>query len=327
MKLSIIVPVYNVEEYLYECIDSILNQTFRNFELILVDDGSVDSCPQICDEYAKKDSRIKVIHKKNGGLSSARNAGLKVATGEFVTFVDSDDYLSNKTYENAFLMIKENNADIAIFGRYYVYSDNKKIIKEKQHINLVMDSAQATALMNISLLGYYDTAAWDKVYRRSLFSDILYPKNRISEDWFTTYKVFAKAKVIVYDSTPLYYYRQRNGSITHTYTKVNLDAVNASTEVLNFVRKNQKEYTIYAIFAFVFANIGAIDNLLIQPNLNFKKINELYKSIRPYFSKIKKIPEMKDLNRERKVQLFMLQHFFGIYIFIFKYIKKMHIKF
>ena len=153
MKLSIVVPVYNVEQYLHQCIDSILHQTFQDFELILVDDGSPDDCPKICDEYAKNDSRIKVIHKTNGGLSSARNAGLQIARGEYISFIDSDDFLDPITYTHVFSIFNKENVDVVIFGRYEVYGKNY-VLGERQNIYRVMDSAQAIALMNTSILGY-----------------------------------------------------------------------------------------------------------------------------------------------------------------------------
>ena len=126
-KVSIVVPIYNVEKYLKQCIESIINQTLQDIEIILVDDGSPDNCPQICDEYAKKDSRIKVVHKKNGGLSSARNAGIEVATGDFIGFVDSDDYIELDMYEKMYNIAKENHVDFVV-SDYYKVSDKGKII-------------------------------------------------------------------------------------------------------------------------------------------------------------------------------------------------------
>ena len=126
-KVSIVVPIYNVEKYLEQCIDSIINQTLKDIEIILVDDGSPDNCPQICDDYAKKDSRIKVVHKKNGGLSSARNAGIEVATGDYIGFVDSDDYIELDMYEKMYSIAIENNVDF-VMSDYYRVSDGGKVI-------------------------------------------------------------------------------------------------------------------------------------------------------------------------------------------------------
>ena len=123
--LSVIVPIYNVEDYLNRCVDSIINQTYKNLEIILVDDGSPDNCPQMCDDYAKKDSRIRVVHKENGGLSDARNAGMKVATGEYVSFIDSDDYISLDFYETLFQTMVDNDSDIVECSVVKFYENEK----------------------------------------------------------------------------------------------------------------------------------------------------------------------------------------------------------
>ena len=124
-KVSIVVPIYNVEKYLEQCIDSIINQTLKEIEIILVDDGSPDNCPQICDDYVKKDSRIKVVHKTNGGLSSARNAGIEIATGDYIGFVDSDDYIELDMYEKMYNIAIENNVDFVMSDYYSVSNEGK----------------------------------------------------------------------------------------------------------------------------------------------------------------------------------------------------------
>lgn len=317
-KLSIVVPVYKVEDYLKECVDSILNQSFKDFELILVDDGSPDSCPKLCDDYSKLDSRVKVIHKSNGGLSSARNAGMRVAKGDYISFIDSDDYLDLDTYNKVFSIIAKEQADVVIFGRCYVYEDNRKVVREKQGIYKVMTGAEATALMNTSLLGYYDVAAWDKVYKRSLFDGIEYPEGKLSEDWYTTYKVFARAQKVAYDSKPLYYYRQRGGSITHN-ARVNYDAIYASKEVLDFVKKEQPEFLREAIFSYVYATIGVMDNLIEQQNIDKVEIKKIRNSIEKYYKTVLRYP---GLRGKRKVQLFLAIKATNIYILIFKRAKE-----
>lgn len=325
MKLSIIVPVYKVEEYLKDCVNSILNQTFRDFELILVDDGSPDSCPKICDEYSQKFNNVKVIHKQNGGLSSARNAGMKIATGEYISFIDSDDYLASNMYEHVFSIMEKECADIVVVGRCYVYPNGSKELREKQNVYEVMDGPKATAIMNTSLLGYFDVAAWDKVYKRSLFNDVSYPEGKLSEDWYTTYKVFAKANRIVYDSTPMYYYRQRGGSITHTSSAVNYDAMYASQEVYDFVKKRQPEYTAEANFAYVFSRIGVIDNLTVQPTVDKQKIRKIRNDMKVNIKQLKKTDFFSKLSKKRKIQLFLIEHCLNSYTIIFKRIKSLGI--
>ena len=317
MKLSIIVPVYQVEAHIDECITSILDQTFRDFELILVDDGSLDRCPAICDAYAQKDSRIRVIHQKNQGLSAARNTGLQAARGDYIGFVDSDDFIEASMYEKLLDNLEREKADISVCGRYKVWGD-KKIQEQKSNVYKVMDSAQALALMNTNVLGYFDVAAWDKIYKRSCFKGIEFPEGKLCEDWFVMYKLFFNARRIVYDSIPLYNYRQRTGSITHG-KKVNTMSLVASLEVLNFVRTQQPQYVREAQFAYVFAGIGVIDNYIEQSSIDRKSIDAVYKKIRPYLQTTYRYPGLKG---KRKVQLFMVKKAMPLYICCFKWIKR-----
>lgn len=317
MKLSIIVPVYQVEAHIDECITSILDQTFRDFELILVDDGSLDRCPAICDAYAQKDSRIRVIHQKNQGLSAARNTGLQAARGDYIGFVDSDDFIEASMYEKLLDNLEREKADISVCGRYKVWGD-KKIQEQKSNVYKVMDSAQALALMNTNVLGYFDVAAWDKIYKRSCFKGIEFPEGKLCEDWFVMYKLFFNARRIVYDSIPLYNYRQRTGSITHG-KKVNTMSLSASLEVLNFVRTQQPQYVREAQFAYVFAGIGVIDNYIEQSSIDRKSIDAVYKKIKPYLQTTYRYPGLKG---KRKVQLFMVKKAMPLYICCFKWIKR-----
>ena len=310
-------PVYQVEAHIDECITSILDQTFRDFELILVDDGSLDRCPAICDVYAQKDSRIRVIHQKNQGLSAARNTGLQAARGDYIGFVDSDDFIEASMYEKLLDNLEREKADISVCGRYKVWGD-KKIQEQKSNVYKVMDSAQALALMNTNVLGYFDVAAWDKIYKRSCFKGIEFPEGKLCEDWFVMYKLFFNAHRIVYDSIPLYNYRQRTGSITHG-KKVNTMSLAASLEVLNFVRTQQPRYVREAQFAYVFAGIGVIDNYIEQSSIDRKSIDAVYKKIKPYLQTTYRYPGLKG---KRKVQLFMVKKAMPLYICCFKWIKR-----
>ena len=191
--ITVVVPIYKVEKYLEKCIDSIIKQTYENLEIILVDDGSPDKCPQICDEYAKKDSRIKVIHKKNGGLSDARNAGIDIAKGEYITFVDSDDYIEKDYVEVLYDSIKENDSDMAI-GSHKVIYENGTILNKETGEKSVLDAK--TVLERILYDENIDLSAWAKLYKTELFEEIRYPKGRVFEDAATTYKLVDKSKKI-----------------------------------------------------------------------------------------------------------------------------------
>lgn len=211
--ISIIVPVYNVEEFLPKCIDSILAQTYENLEIILVEDGTKDNSGQICDAYAEKDSRIKVIHKENGGLSSARNAGMDVARGEYFGFVDSDDWIEPETYECLMTVAQKYDADLVCGGRYDVDGTTGE-----RTIGLCPKREECISAME--MLGRVctwdncDSAAWDKLYRRRLFDEIRYPLGMYSEDIAIFYKLMEKANRVALCPKPLYNYLHRANSIT-----------------------------------------------------------------------------------------------------------------
>lgn len=211
--LSVIVPVYNVEPYLARCVDSILAQTYENLEVILVDDGSRDTSGQICDEYAAKDSRVKVIHKENGGLSSARNAGIDGARGEYLAFVDSDDWIEPDAYAHMLGMMKKYEAKLVCAGRY----DVDGATGEKRVGLCPKKEACITAeemVGRIFLWDNCDSSACDKLYHRSLLETFRYPEGRVCEDVPVTYKIVLRAGRVALCDKPLYNYFHRPGSIT-----------------------------------------------------------------------------------------------------------------
>ena len=214
--ITVIVPIYHVEKYLHRCVDSILNQTYENLEIILVDDGSGDACSSICDEYAGRDSRIVVIHKGNGGLSDARNAGIEIAKGQYLAFVDSDDYIHKDMYKILMKEILESNAEVSICSYKYVY-DNKEKETDAEYADdynkEVMDGIQAQHQYYNGRKQLELTVAWNKLYKKNLFDNLRYPKGKIFEDEFTTYKALYESKTICFIDLPLYYYLQRKDSI------------------------------------------------------------------------------------------------------------------
>lgn len=210
-KLSVVVPIYNVEKYLVKCIQSIVNQDYLNLEIILVDDGSPDSSPQICDEWAKIDSRIKVIHKTNGGLSDARNIGIEVASGEYITFVDGDDFIKKDMYSKMMNSINKTGAEIAVCGRY-IY-DGK--VEKKYHC---LDSEKLydskTALKEMLCGGTVEEAVWDKIYKRELLYNIRFPVGEVNEDIIVMPKILVNSSKIIHVGEALYYYRKNNYGIS-----------------------------------------------------------------------------------------------------------------
>ena len=209
--VSVIVPCYNVEQYLPQCIDSILNQTYQNLEVWLVDDGSPDRCGEICDEYAKKDARIKVINKKNGGLADARNVALDVMTGEYVVFVDSDDYISPTHIEGLYHLIEKYGADVSVNTFCSFYEGSSPNPSPKSTKDWVLDGLHATEMMFYQ--EHFDTTAWGKMYKASLFDGIRYPKGLLFEDLPTTYRLLLKANKVVFNDEQSYFYLLRSNSI------------------------------------------------------------------------------------------------------------------
>lgn len=211
--VSIIVPVYNVERYIHRAVESILNQSYRNIEIILVDDGSSDNCPQICDEYALKDKRIKVIHKKNGGLSDARNVGINIIKGEYITFVDSDDYIAANAIERFLQEMQAQNVDAICCG-FSIIDSNGEIYDCCRCEKNIQYTGTDTAKRLIQDLYPYNFA-WAKLYKKKLFDNIRFPTGRLYEDAATIYKIISKANAVYFMTDCLYYYeRGREGNIT-----------------------------------------------------------------------------------------------------------------
>lgn len=243
--VSVIVPVYKVEKYLHQCIDSIREQTYSRLEIILVDDGSPDNCGSICDKYSAEDSRIIVIHKENGGLSSARNAGLDIAAGKYVAFVDADDIVHPRYIEVLAALCERYNCDIAQCDFLAVTERSLRLPANPQQFLLFYDGKQALSKLCTSKDAVKYSVAWNKIYRKELFDEIRYPYGRIHEDEFTTYLIFWKASRVVVTNQYLYYYLQRTTSIMgQKFSVKRLDALTAFKERLIFLEKNglEKEY-------------------------------------------------------------------------------------
>lgn len=234
-KLSIIVPVYKVEQYLNRCVDSILNQTYRNIEIVLVDDGSPDRCGEICDRYARKDKRIKVIHKENGGLSSARNTGFSVSTGEYIAFVDSDDYIAKDMYMEMIDALEFNGLDIISCNAFIAKGEH--IIGQPGDGKITVYSKEEILMRSLC---DYDNTAWNKVYRRQAIGNIRFPEGRLFEDTATAYLFFNNCNKTGHMDKAFYYYYRNPNSITQTAfkTKPRMDFLLGYIERLDFALKN-----------------------------------------------------------------------------------------
>ena len=233
--ISVIVPVYNVEKYLDYCINSITNQTYNNLEILLIDDGSTDQSSAICDKWAVEDKRIKVIHKENGGLSDARNAGMQMAKGTYIAFIDSDDWIEKYYIEYLYRAIKETGAEISACEIRQVIDGQKP---EKLN-NVVLSQIKYTteeALATILKGNGFRAVAWNKLYKADMLAGEKFKVGVLHEDEFFTYRIIGKAKILCFVENPLYNYRQRSGSIMKTISMRHLDVLDAYLERLNYLR-------------------------------------------------------------------------------------------
>ena len=229
-KLSVIIPAYNVEKFLVKCVESVLNQTYKNIEIIIVDDGSRDSTPQLCDELANKYNNIKVIHQANQGSGKTRENGLNASSGEYITFIDSDDYIDLNAYAKVIKVLEENNCDMVQFGIYNVGS-NGEIISKWQRENMTLNSPRDIYLYFLTS----EVAAWpivDKVYRRSLFENIEWLKISMMEDYSISAQLFARAQKFMVIDEYFYYYVKNPVSICRSENNINLKLKSRNDELI-----------------------------------------------------------------------------------------------
>lgn len=246
--VSIVVPVYNVEKYLKYCVESLINQDYADLEIILVDDGSTDSSADICDEYANRNTKVQVLHKLNGGLSDARNYGMKYATGKWITFVDGDDMLCPNFVSAMVTFAEKNVLDIAVCDYFQLPErelENPYQIKcsEKEYI---WEGHAGTKVLLYQKK--FTTSAWAKLYKLSLFSEILFPVGKLHEDVGTMYKVFELAERVGYIDKKMYYYLQRNRSITHSdFSAKKMDYIFLTQEMMDYFTNNNPKLLPAAI--------------------------------------------------------------------------------
>ena len=235
--ISVIVPVYNVEDYLEKCVNSILNQTYSNFELILIDDGSKDESGRLCDILATRDNRIVTVHKKNGGLSSARNAGLKVCKGDYITFVDSDDMIAPNALELMLKHAEEHNAEVVVSEKITPFNDNNLLPKEAAVANhKIYDGISATKEI---LCKNTRWEAWGHLFKSSLWNNTRFPEGLLYEDLATTPFVFSRANKVCIIDTSIYYYFLRPGSIMRpTEIRVSTDLYKVAHNLINYFKSN-----------------------------------------------------------------------------------------
>lgn len=311
--ISVIVPIYNVEKYLQRCVDSIINQTYRNLEIILVNDGSPDNCPKMCDDYAKKDSRIKVVHKENGGLSDARNVGMEVATGEYISFIDSDDWIELNMIELLYNNLIETDSDISSGGIRMVWegSASSRLLMSINEDDLFVFNSSEEALRELIEGNKVVQTVWNKLYKTLVLRDVIFPVGKINEDEYWSWQVFAKAKRVVSIGFPVYNYLQRGGSIMRSGKYNPFYVIEANSIRYNYVLDN-------------FPNLvdlcceKGLYNCLYQAQrskllLSKKKYNNYIKKIRQEVKVYKPRKSfLGTLSFKKKIRLLSIYYCFGI---------------
>lgn len=256
--VSVIVPVYKVEAYLDKCVESLVAQDLREIEIILVDDGSPDACPALCDAWAQRDERIRVLHKENGGLSSARNAGVAIARAPYVGFVDSDDYVEPSMYRILYENIINTGADLSICNLNSCYS-NKTVVHNEGELRTV--SAQEA--LKHTLLN--NACAVLRLYPIELAKKVPFPIGKTSEDAFTGIDFFCNVEKVVLDPRPLYYWWHREGSISSTSKHaMSLDVIDAYTRTLEIVQQRFPDITEVAQFRQYWAYFNVLDKIILN---------------------------------------------------------------
>jgi len=292
--ISIVVPVYNVEPYLKRCLDSIIEQTYKNIEIILVNDGSTDESGKICENYKQKDKRIILIEQKNSGLSEARNAGVIIAKGKYITFVDSDDFIHKLYIERLYKLLKFHHAQISCIGIHKFYSvpfienDLTPVVRLFSGMEAIKDMWYQRMITN---------SAWAKMYETRLFESVLFPKGRLYEDLGTIYKLFYEAEIIAVSTEVLYYYFQRPDSIMNQKFDIKkFDRIEVSKELIRWADCVEDKLYKAALTRYFVSNVQVLREIPFE--IKYKKdIEKIWKEIKKYRFKVIKNKEAKGITR------------------------------
>ena len=277
--ISVIVPVYNVEKYLERCVKSIVAQTYKDLEILLIDDGSTDKSGKMCDDFQQTDSRIKAFHKQNGGLSDARNYGIEHSAGEFISFVDSDDYIDEKMLETLHRLITENDADLAVCSAMDVF-EGKEVTQVKEIKEFNLNKVESYKYM---LRGDGIPSACNKLYKRQTVGNVRFPVGKLYEDGFFTPQILKRVEKTAVTSKPMYYYFRRADSITtKPFRKGDLDVIEAYDKCVKQVKELCPEALPYAEFRYRNAYFNVLDKMLMRDDC--KEIPE-YKQVVKYLKK------------------------------------------
>ena len=305
--VTIIVPVYNVEEYVEECINSLIKQNYDNLEIILVDDGSTDSSGNICEQFKNKDNRIKVVHQNNGGLSAARNTGIKNATGNFYAFIDSDDFISENYIETLYKTLNAYDCDIAISNMVRIFENEEKtsFYSPTKNVEILSSNERFKTLNQPSVC--------NKLFRAELFKNVDFPIRKYYEDTFVYHKVLYNAKRVVYTGIDGYFYRCRLSSILgdNKFNNKYFDFIEAVEERCKFlIEKEINPYAYEACLSYYAAYSNAVKKIdkTKANEEKFKKASEGYNNIYQLLKKYKK-----QINLKQKIRLFLLRYYPGLH--------------
>lgn len=303
--------------YLKPCVNSILNQKYRNLEIILIDDGSTDGSGNVCDEYERNDSRITVIHKRNGGLSDARNAGLDLACGEYISFIDSDDWLSLDAYEVLYKRIKRYHADIICFGMIELYEKSEKALYLPR-VSGYMDTQEA--LKKLMTGNECGPSVCNKIFKRSVFEKIRFPKGKISEDIAVTYRLFDHAGRIDFAAECFYYYRHRKNSITTAaYSMEHLVIADYAKEMIQYMKHVHPDLVSYARIYYANILINVCSRMSVLKKEEKKTFADEMKKYKKELIKYRcflKTPE------ERMKYILVLTNLYGIILKLITKVKR-----
>lgn len=308
--ISVIVPIYNIERFLDKCVTSIINQTYKNIEILLIDDGATDSCPSICDSFAEKDSRVVVYHKKNGGLSSARNYGIERINGEYFCIVDGDDSIRNDYIEVMYNLIKnEPDADFTMCSYLYIWGDGRtKRTKNFEYPDdtVFKDTGEA-ALLKMLYGKIYSPSTWSKLYRTDRFTAKFDPSYSVGEDVLALTDMFYKSKLLVLSNQPCYYYYQNERSLTNFFNpKVLFDNVRTASEIYKKCEKFSPEIKKAAAYYLVEKNF-----IVLMKFYGHSECAEQIEIIKSNIKKYRKIV-LTDSNAETRTRIACLISYLGI---------------
>lgn len=320
--VSVIVPVYNTEKYLRKCVDSIIGQTYKNLEIILVDDGSPDSSGHICDEYAQRDERVQVIHKENGGLSDARNTGIKVARGEYLGFVDSDDWIEPQMYQKLIENSIKFNAEISVGGVAELKEKDGQYEQIRIWERKYATGGTASKIMAMKEFFLGSWSAWDKIYRKEIFDDIVFPFGIINEDDAIALRQLDKCSNVCYTDEPFYNYIHHMGETSITqenFSKKKLVVVDICKANLDFVKNYYPELTEYAEYKYFMRILWCLNHMAVSKQDFSSDIERLRKILK---KDIKKLYSNSYTSRKEKFRGFLMVHCYNIFSISVRVLKK-----